>query len=896
MKKTESYGGKAETPMEYNRYQVSKNKHPQKKSGRFERSERPERSEHPERPERPERSERHDRHDRHERPERPERHERPERPPTRSRPDFPRQKSNLKPQNENNRPDSQGSTSSLGNLASQVVKKVDEYQERTCKYLRRIYDIICESHEIDDIHDFQTRHRRSVEFTNLFVRNHLYQIGRLAENIRVMNGNPIDIVTKVNSLFQLIMQGVQSYLKNLEGFIYNNSPDKLLVLTEYIVNAIKVCFERRVCSIKDKGIIEILEIIDEIRYCLKSCDKNGRLVPRFYEEMERKRQQKQMQNEDFEDEFDDNEQQLGYSYSMVDEHGDGPRKHKSRNGNGRQRILKESRENSRHSRESGHPESRHTYTHPYNDYTCPTDKIWNNEAEQTLIRSREGSEKPRSYPRHEDVPKKPKSAVRKNNYGYPTKSPYDMPYNPYGIPKMKAKPNSAKTNVHGPRLSSSKSSMHNSGPHPAKGGNCAPDRRGSKGINASKSTVHGANLQATKNTAQRHGLQATKSTVHDNHKSAANSKLNASKSTAYEIKKSTSDVSTAIQKQIQNDQLSAIEEEDYESDQQSECPEHNDKKSSKCGSEKHLRFNPDSNSRCNSASSRKSEASSHRNECSSDDNLPENDNDLNKKNRKIEKKHQKTDKNSQKTDKSSHKIDKNSHKIDNIQPQKDRMNLEFLNMLQNPNILENNSNELMKMIQSLTKEKFDELMGPIKAQLVPSPSKAKEIKASVRRVKADVEPLKKPDSATTVERLAPNVQYMLITNDEDDEEDVEVPKAKESKVPSKPSSMPDKKLYKSDSSDEDDDGDVDDCMDFSKFTPDDIRQMAIEARRRRLERIQNHPLYFSEEIDEPWKLFAQVSDQILDDLLESAIKELLTESDLTEKELMEKFIKSELEC
>ena len=152
-----------------------------------------------------------------------------------------------------------------------------------------------------------------------------------------------------------------------------------------------------------------------------------------------------------------------------------------------------------------------------------------------------------------------------------------------------------------------------------------------------------------------------------------------------------------------------------------------------------------------------------------------------------------------------------------------------------------------------------------------------------------------------VERLAPNVQYMFVKNDEDDEsdeEEVDMPKAKESTTSQKPSSMTkkseDKKLLTSDISEVDEDDD--DGMDFSKFTHDELREMAIKERLRRLERIQNNPLYFNEQVAEPWTLFSQISDQIFDELLEKAINDILTGSDVTEKELMEKFIKSELTC
>jgi len=102
--------------------------------------------------------------------------ERPERPQTRSR-----RPERL--QTKERRSDSQDSSSSLENLLSQALKQVSEYQERISKYLTRIYDIIVEPQEPYDINDVSTRKRRSSEFTALFVRTHLYQIGHMVRNL-----------------------------------------------------------------------------------------------------------------------------------------------------------------------------------------------------------------------------------------------------------------------------------------------------------------------------------------------------------------------------------------------------------------------------------------------------------------------------------------------------------------------------------------------------------------------------------------------------------------------------------------------------------------------------------------------------------------------------------------
>lgn len=59
-----------------------------------------------------------------------------------------------------------------------------------------------------------------------------------------MPDNPEDVAAKTNLLFQAMLTAVQTYLKNVEMFIYNNYPDKLLVLIDFIINALKICFDR----------------------------------------------------------------------------------------------------------------------------------------------------------------------------------------------------------------------------------------------------------------------------------------------------------------------------------------------------------------------------------------------------------------------------------------------------------------------------------------------------------------------------------------------------------------------------------------------------------------------------------------------------------------------------
>jgi len=175
-----------------------------------------------------------------------------------------------------------------------------------------------------------------------------------------MRDSPVDIMTKVNSLFQLVMQGVQSYLKNLEGFIYNNKPEKLIVLTDYILNAIKVCFERRTCNMEDEGILKILTIVDEIRYCVESCDQHGYLQKSFCGMLKKEQPIKL-----------DNENLKAHDKQMnLEQHG----------------TLMNSRANSRKSDENSFKG-----TIENSAQLCPTDSFSTNDAEEKLRGSRENS-------------------------------------------------------------------------------------------------------------------------------------------------------------------------------------------------------------------------------------------------------------------------------------------------------------------------------------------------------------------------------------------------------------------------------------------------------------------------------------------------------------------------
>lgn len=84
-----------------------------------------------------------------------------------------------------------------------------------------------------------------------------------------MPDNPSTVAAKVNSLFQVIMQAVQAYLKNVEMFIYNKNPDKLLVLIDFVITSMKICLDRLVFDKSDPMVQRIMRKCSTVKDILK---------------------------------------------------------------------------------------------------------------------------------------------------------------------------------------------------------------------------------------------------------------------------------------------------------------------------------------------------------------------------------------------------------------------------------------------------------------------------------------------------------------------------------------------------------------------------------------------------------------------------------------------------
>lgn len=84
-----------------------------------------------------------------------------------------------------------------------------------------------------------------------------------------MPDNPLNVAEKVNFLFQVVMQAVQTYLKNVEMFIYNNYPDKLVVLIDFVINTMKICFDRMVFDKRDLVIQKMMRKCVDMKHYLE---------------------------------------------------------------------------------------------------------------------------------------------------------------------------------------------------------------------------------------------------------------------------------------------------------------------------------------------------------------------------------------------------------------------------------------------------------------------------------------------------------------------------------------------------------------------------------------------------------------------------------------------------
>jgi hypothetical protein len=235
------------------------------------------------------------------------------------------------------------------------------------------------------------------------------------------------------------MKGARMYFNNIKYFIYNNNPVQLMVLTNKIVIAIEACAGRQACSRKEKGIVKLLKIIDEIQFCLDNCDDYGSLRQSFWDMKE----QRQMYDDNVNAEVTDENMKLD-QHGILDD--------RSENAKENDKVTRDASEGNKTPvkfkciREEEYDGTIRKKIKDFNDgqrygtyYPCDTDKIWSNDSENKLKGTpvnTVSSKKPiQNTNVKKDIPKKSPSTVRKNIYGYPVTIPTVKPKSPYVVPK-----------------------------------------------------------------------------------------------------------------------------------------------------------------------------------------------------------------------------------------------------------------------------------------------------------------------------------------------------------------------------------------------------------------------------------------------------------------------------
>jgi hypothetical protein len=198
----------------------------------------------------------------------------------------------------------------------------------------------------------------------------------------------------------------------------------------------------------------------------------------------------------------------------------------------------------------------------------------------------------------------------------------------------------------------------------------------------------------------------------------------------------------------------------------------------------------------------------------------------------------------------------------------------------------------MEMLRNVAKEKIQELLVPYLDTIQSTPQP---------RVTSDIKPQKPPttDSSIssktastneTVQRIAPNIQYLFVKS----QNDSEVTLKPNEKLPSS-HEVPETKIltYSQKPPLKSDDENSDDiCEQFDNEAFKKRKQLAHKERRKIVKSMVENPLYVNEQFDEPWKIFADVSETLIDDMLKSVIKDF----DFGEKNFVENFFKHELTC
>lgn len=108
--------------------------------------------------------------------------------------------------------------------------------------------------EIDGITELERIKKRSIEFLTRFSRQYLYEIGRQIQGLRTNN-----IVEKIYGIFNLILQALQSYLKNIGRILGNLFYEKLKILLNFNIKLNEICLLKKLFHDDDYFIEEMFK-------------------------------------------------------------------------------------------------------------------------------------------------------------------------------------------------------------------------------------------------------------------------------------------------------------------------------------------------------------------------------------------------------------------------------------------------------------------------------------------------------------------------------------------------------------------------------------------------------------------------------------------------------------
>lgn len=134
--------------------------------------------------------------------------------------------------------------SNITNIQTKIISTITEIKK----------GLSTEFPEIDGIVELERIQKRSLEFLTRFSRQYLYEIGRQIQGLTANN-----IVEKIYGIFNLILQALQSYLKNVGRIIGNLFYEKLKILLNFNIKLSEICLLKKLFHENDYFIEKMFE-------------------------------------------------------------------------------------------------------------------------------------------------------------------------------------------------------------------------------------------------------------------------------------------------------------------------------------------------------------------------------------------------------------------------------------------------------------------------------------------------------------------------------------------------------------------------------------------------------------------------------------------------------------